>query len=823
VCQLLAFGAVATARASVTVTDYSDPSEELQWGTRSHWKQPWRSYLETIPASTLRNAVGINFNVGAKRADATARLLAASGFHRARIEVGWNTIDFEDPGRMSAASRESLEKTIGALKRYGLRPLILLNANHGAPCPLEPANVELTEAAPAGSTEVQVDPTDREEIEAGRTGITVNGVAAGALFTSVDSDGAAQLSRPLPTSVPAGAANAVTLLYEPFASPKLEDGSPNPVFEETMAGWLNYVRVVTREVKVLLGSEQFDVEIWNELGFGSRFLDIDNYYQPALEPGAEGAIAQIRDRTIHFLRDAPNEMPGIGIGNGFSNQSPWASGSTSTPGLTAIDKHPYHGWDSLPFSAQVNGNRPLDGLGEPAGIRDPLGQWHELFTPTYDSFFPEYFLSGIQTETLVHDLSPHPTLIGGTEHGRNTHPPGSPPPEIWLTETNLNPAQGPTRFELTPADVRHIASKDTLRYLVAFVNKGVTALDFYGADAGNLSLIDSSFFEALKANPTAYPGEAAGGETMRAVRRLVEAMGSGDPLGPPRQISLDALTDYSENVQFMGNGTNAYPPLYNRDVFAFLPFQANARRFVVPVYVMTRNVARNYRPLAPATDPTRFDMPPERYRMAIGGVDGVGARVSATDPLTGTAIPVQVVSGTEEGLVVEMDVTDSPRLLTIQEAGPPPPGAGPPPGPEPEPGPVPASGSGAKVPRPPRATDDGGGVLGRPLMRIRSHAFRGLLIKRRMSVVVRCEGRCDPRATGLLNVGRRRFAIKPVWTRIGLLGDRATIRLAISARAARAARRARLAGRPVQALITASARTGDPAATSKRSLFLRPS
>jgi hypothetical protein len=120
-------------------------------------------------------------------------------------------------------------------------------------------------------------------------------------------------------------------------------------------------------------------------------------------------------------------------------------------------------------------------------------------------------------------------------------------------------------------------------------------------------------------------------------------------------------------VQFAGDGTADHPPLYNRDVLAFLPFQVHARRFVIPIYVMTSNLAKNYKPAAPSTDPTRYDMPPETYRLTIGGTGGPGTTVSASDPLTGKAVPVKVVSSEPGRLVVELPVTDSPRLLKIDE------------------------------------------------------------------------------------------------------------------------------------------------------------
>jgi hypothetical protein len=690
---LLALGLIASCGARVahategpvTMTNYTDPGQMMEWGNRSHWKQPWRSYLDTTPATTLINAIGINFNIPNHKGPtltATAKLLGDSGFKRARVEVGWNNIAFDDPSHLIPYNREGLEMSLDALKENGIRPLILLNANSGGPCPSKPETIELTKPAEKGDTAIHIAPADVGKIVPGRTGIRSGGTAANYLFTSVQPDGTVQLSaplgeiwqsdrsRPVVTSLPAGALEVETLLYEPFRQPTLPDGSHNPAFEPTMKAWLQYVGVVTREVKAILGSEEFDVEIWNELSFGSRFLNLSAYYKPNVQPASQSyAEREILSRTVAYLRDPAHGVPHIGIGNGFSNQSPAWSGETSPPGLTAIDKHPYHGWDSYPTSAQINGNRPLNAVGEPTGWKDSAGQWHESFTPSYQSFFPEYFLSALQTETLVHDLSPTPSTTGSSViHGRETSPKDSSAPSYWITEVNLDPASGPAHGMMSPSDIRHVASKDALRYLTAYVNKGVTALDFYAAQAGNLSLVDPSFFSAVKAAPSTYPGDEQGGETTTAISRLVDAMKGSRPIASPRSLSLAELTDYSGNVQFEGNGTEAYRPLYNREVFGFFPFQVNSHRFVIPVYVMTRNVTQEYQ--HGSTSPTRFDLPAETYRLKIAGVDGVGAEISATDPLTGESVPVDVL-GTEAGsFTVKLDVTDSPRLLTIQEAAP---------------------------------------------------------------------------------------------------------------------------------------------------------
>ncbi|MGH2903949.1 MAG: hypothetical protein ACRDK7_10245, partial [Solirubrobacteraceae bacterium] len=232
---------LARAATPVTMTEYTSRSQAIGWGQRSHWKQPWRSYMDTVPATTLLNAVGINFNVTQGQASATAKLLANSGFKRARIEIGWNSLSYTDPNQLVKAKREGLETILTTLHENGIRPLILLNANSGEPCPILHETVELTAAASEGATEVQINPQDISKVVPGRSGFSTTKIAARSIITSVDSDGTAKLSRPLIEALPAGQKKIATLLYEPFRPATLEDGSSNPKFERTMQGWLNYV------------------------------------------------------------------------------------------------------------------------------------------------------------------------------------------------------------------------------------------------------------------------------------------------------------------------------------------------------------------------------------------------------------------------------------------------------------------------------------------------------------------------------------------------------------------------------------------------------
>jgi hypothetical protein len=628
-----------------------DPRQQtaLAFGERSHWLQPWRAYLDTVPATRLRDSIGINFNVEPEEAERTARLLARSGFRRARVEFAWGTLDYEDPTRFEDPSR--VAALLGALRDSGIRPLILLNAHHGRPTPARDLMLQLAEAAPRGAREVRLDLASAQAVVPGLTGIDdPGGKAADVMITSVSSEGTATLSKPLPRDLAAGVHEATTLLYAPFGPPRLTDGTPNPAFEQTLHGWLDYVGTVTREAKRLLGDQEFDVEIWNEVSFGSEFLYQDRYYDPPRELGEGEVEREILERTVAYLRDPANGLRDIGIGDGFANQTPFPAGSTSPKGLTAIDKHPYYSARRFPQDAEFNAIVPLDAKGRRSSKEhrrpgdEPVQR--DRFVPSYVAFFPELALSAIKTETLVRDLSPITTDVYGVPHGRRTAPPGSPPPTVWITETALDPSSAAA--VLGPRDVRHLHAKAALRYYAAFVNKGVSAVHLFAVNGGNLALV--------------RPGEPGGGETLRAIRRLATALRGAEELERTRPLSLLEISDEHDNKQFDGDGTSAHPPLYDRDVVAFFPFQLRDGEYLAATYVMTRNLAKPY---GKKGEPDRFDLPEERFRLRIGGLDGRRAEVSATDPLTGQSVAVEVEERVRGGLTVALPLTDSPRLLRL--------------------------------------------------------------------------------------------------------------------------------------------------------------
>jgi hypothetical protein len=640
-------------RGAGRLTRPIDPRQQtaVPFGERSHWLQPWRAYLDTVPAVRLRAAIGINFNVAPEEARRTARLLALSGIRRARIEVGWSELDYEDPTRLEDPSR--MAALLGALQDNGIRPLILLNAHHNRPTPAQDVSFTLAAVAPRGAREVRLDLDRSEAVAPGLTGIDdPDGKAADVILTSVSSDGTATLSKPLPRDLAAGTHEATTLRYPPFGRPHLADGTPNPAFEQTLQGWLEYVGAVTREARRVLGSQDFDVEIWNELSFGSDFLNQDRYYDPPREFGKGEVESEILERTVAYLRDPANGVEDVGIGDGFANQTPFAAGSTSSPGLTAIDKHLYYPARRFPQDAEFNSIVPLDANGRPSSTerrqpgREPIHR--DRFVPKYISFFPERALSAIGTETLIRDLSPITTEVYGTPHGRDTAPPAGTPPTVWITETGLDPSSGPA--PLGPEDVERLHAKAALRYYTAFVNKGVSAVYLFAVKGGNLALV--------------HPEERGGGETLRAVRRLTSELTGPNEFKRTRPLSLLEVSDDHGKKQFEGDGSSAHPPLYDRDVVAFFPFQLRDGEYVAATYVMTRNLAKLYDE-GGAGDRTRYDLPPERFRLRIGGLDGRKAEVSGTDPLTGRRVVVNVEERTRDGLTVALPLTDSPRLLRL--------------------------------------------------------------------------------------------------------------------------------------------------------------
>jgi hypothetical protein len=163
-------------------------------------------------------------------------------------------------------------------------------------------------------------------------------------------------------------------------------------------------------------------------------------------------------------------------------------------------------------------------------------------------------------------------------------------------------------------------------------------------------------------NPTA-PG---GGPALTALGRLTQTLANGAAaISLPKSLNLLSVTDTHNHAQFAGDGTAAHPPLYDRDVLGFFPYQVSNSRVAIGLYVMTRNLLQAWQPALATTNPARYDLPAEHFTLTISGIGGLGSSVSMSDPMTGATVPLTVVSRATDSMVVDVPLTDSPRVLVI--------------------------------------------------------------------------------------------------------------------------------------------------------------
>jgi hypothetical protein len=679
--------------AGEPLTNPIDPSylTRVPFGRVSFWMQPWRAYLDTWPGSRLLNAVGINFNVKPELAESAAQLLQETGFKLARIPMNWAQLSYDDPTKWRPVAEPVIRARLTALHNHGLRPLIVLDAYSGAPTPLKLVTLETVSPSPAGALTVTLTPASAAQVVPGKTGF--NGLTFGGtpdlLITSVSPSGVASLSQPLRAELPAGSHPGTTLRYGPFSRPKLPNGQPNPAYEATLAGWLNYVGMVSKMASSVVGSGGFDLEVWNELTFESQFLNSEHYYAPDVEnpeeeltepeppavaPSKKLVSKEIRkallNATVAYVRSpSSGASPEVGITDGFASQTPFPSGAAAPLGMTALSKHPYVGLKSYPEAYVRYALRPVNALGTQDTKPKERMPFHPLFIPTYDSLYPEYTLNATSTETLIRDLAPVTTYVYDFPHGREVGPPGGSPVQKWITEYNLA-APKELAAQLTHADKAHFHAKSLLRSLVAMVSKGVSREYFFAA-AGSLGMIDEGFFSALEAHPGTYPGAAQGGEVMSGFHNMLSHFQGPGPEGAPPQLSLLSIAQDGNHAQFTGDGTAAHPSLYDREVLAAFPFQTSPTHYVIPVYVMTRDLLTLYNPAAPTSDITRYDLPDETFRITLGNLPETKNPpvVSAYDPLHDESTPARLLTREGHTATFEINATDYPRLLSLDYAG----------------------------------------------------------------------------------------------------------------------------------------------------------
>lgn len=624
---------------------YVDPTllSKVPFGTHSHYIQPWRSYLDTVPAADFLASIGVVLNEGPRTPEAAIHALARNGFAHARLEISWSEFDFEDGRRLQ--NGEPFRRTLAACRAAGLRPLVLLNAHHGLPVPTIRFDATVIADAGVGDRAVRVSTNGR--IVPGRTGLSdISEFWAAEIIVTGSSGDRLTLSKPLPKPFPAGTKlRLATLKFEPFAAV----GSPRT--ETTLAGWVRYVDSVAAVVADALGTTDasdkgFDLEIWNELSFGSKFLSIDNYYDPPLEGSPADRIwAEIVSRTADWVAARPARFAGVRLENGFANTVPWPAAAEQPAAVTAIGKHPYPRHARFPRDEQKN-TKCLDARGRTT-------EW----SPRYEAFFPEYFATAIQTETIIRDMGPEITEIYGHRHGRNARRIADrvAPVTVWITEIGANPAEVGID---EPGAAQALKAKAIARALLFYANKGAERIYLYAATGSerDYGLVPSETGDRAEraAVPRAGDGPLSS-PSLEAVRRIAAAMREGLSPTLSRRRRLDfRVRPYPQSaMQFSGDGTRENPPLRNGDMLALLPYQVNEHRFVIAYYFVTRDI--------------RVAANPELMTLEVEGLNARELTSAVYDPLANAWSDASIDRAREGVVQTTLEVTDSPRLWMVSD------------------------------------------------------------------------------------------------------------------------------------------------------------
>ncbi len=705
-----------TTESAKLVGPYEDTVQAtVQFGIGSYFNSQWRSYMDTWPASHFTSFCATQWNIDRKYSEPVCQLFQECGIRSIRYEIGWGSMNWNDD--LPEDVKANMKRDFAIFQKHGIRPLILLNAHHGQPCPVRDVQVEVVTPAKKGDRTIKL--KDASGVHLGYTGpMHPDYISSYPLIISADADGTAHLSAPLPFDVKAGPWTLRELKYQPFQGVKLKDGTAVPAAQESFNGWLKYAASIGRAARESLGTEGkpdagFDIEVWNEQTFGANFLNINNYYDEkkvfaeefsyrrtrpmklTFRPGArtnfevKGCYA-ILPMTIDYFNDLKNGFPGVHVISGFANQWPWDNGTELWDGQAGFSRHYYTGgWvDVSPDKPIYPGSGSVDALGSFDGKKDNR-DWHTIvpgssFIPTLRIGLPELCHFGYRTETLSRDVIPDSRLTFFNGHGRYTHNGDYRPAEVWQTEVNYDrnafidaicKEAKVTREDprLTQVALR-LAGKTFLRQYFFHAHKGLYRIFIFSpqADVSGIGLLPPAFYTALDKNEfklnddvrKTIPPEFLG------LQQFMKLADSGEKLVAPRALTVQELVEYKPRLVFAGKDTPAFPNRWNRDYFAFLPFQISSREYVIPYYVVTLDICHAWQKDKDVLDPSRYDMPDQEYDVTIGNIAGKDAVISGYDPLSLKEVPVKIIAAAPNSLTVRLPTADYPRWLKVTEKEP---------------------------------------------------------------------------------------------------------------------------------------------------------
>lgn len=665
--------------------------QEIPFGVSSIDRAPWRSYMDTWDGSRFLDTLGVVLNgVSPQEADATAQLLSEAGIGSARIEIGWGNVSFDNENVLSEPQGSRFVSIVSALKKHGIRPIVLLNANAGNPVPGKTLKLHLKKSASKGDKAIYVD--NVSGIVPQYTGLS--GQAYQTMYpviTAVDAKtGKLTLSAPLSKDLKAGMLNLTRLKYRPLSGTKFADGKDNPAAQQTLNGWNVYLNTVTKMLMDALGTQNnpadkgFDLEVWNEMTFGSQFLDIGNYYDPKLQ-FSQYPVYTLGNRkasggevllpmTIAFAKQ--KKLAGVRVISGFSNQRPWENGAELFAGEAGFSRHYYTGYNgpqsSFAHNAQTDNKKYISANGQ-------INPGSKDYLPAHTYAMPEYWFYAYHTEYIVRDLQPFPGPF--SPHGRYSNSGDGRQAEVWMTETNwwrspfsekiASQAGVSKNDNRLRSLMQQIGAKSTLRLFTFYSHKGVQTVELYSAKGGDLNygLINDAFFEELSRNGYKLTEKARNlaGPQIDALARVTKVMRSGQLIDNPRSIEVSRIVEKNPQVALPGNGTADHPDTNNMDDLAILPYQLNANRFAIGYYVVTRDLTKEWQKDKSVLDPLRYAMPNQKFEITLNNVNGQGVTAYSYDPISDQRIPALILESTPRSLTVEVSSSDYPRFLMIEE------------------------------------------------------------------------------------------------------------------------------------------------------------
>lgn len=581
--------------------------------------------METVAATKLLSGMGVNYDLRSDvNIDQAFKELSDAGITTVRHQVKWGSMNDTNTD-LNATAKQSLTDLAATAKKYKITPLITLSADSDNPQPMVKSTAILAVKAAVGATKLTFRGNLTTSLTAKYSGMDDN-LPAATLFKTMElksGNTEVTLSKPLAKALNNGKRiNISTFKYLPLYA------TSQPEFTATADAWVNYAKAVAK-VLADTGIDKFEIEIWDQTKTGSEFLDINNYYKPALSTettdrfAKDGKAWKLADLTTKALKAAHGSK--INIVWGFSNSDPYRTASDTLPANTDVEGYQPFGTDYQTY-AQIIGNNKDKLLGPDAKtskiipdgrVSNPEGR--DAFQMTWPNSLITKKLAPWKrnaakptgTDKLLHYF---------TEHG---------------IQENVRTTDSDTGAQIPD---EHWRAASLLRMYMFWLNKGV----------------DKVFYDDKTPDLLENKGNGGASKSLRAISRMASKFAGATSISSPRQLEADVTATGKQSTVFRGDGT-VVNALWNRDLFTLLPYQVADKKFVIADYVLTHNNTSESNEMA--------------FTVKLKNLDGPNTIATYYDPVDGRSEPIKVAARDATSVTLELQATDYPRLITLEESG----------------------------------------------------------------------------------------------------------------------------------------------------------